>query len=160
MGDNTEDRSVDASASPTNAAASTPDAGNYRDLPQALPPADLVALNDPSGTPSTLAFRMIALAGEARSLAMRAIAAAESGGFVDAESLIEQAHCSYDRAHQVQKALTEAHRRDIQPAVDLLLVHAHDHLVMAQMALDNAEILTRLYRRITALEAEPRLTRE
>ncbi|CEG87387.1 PTS lactose/cellobiose transporter subunit IIA [Propionibacterium freudenreichii] len=154
MGTHSDDTSDSTSQAPTS---STADASDYAQRADGLSEAELVALNDPSDAPSALAFRMIALAGEARALAARAVDSSAQDAFVDAESLLDEARESYDRARRVQTALTAAHTHAGQPAVDLLLVHAHDHLAMAKMAIDNAEIFVRLYRRIARLEAQPRI---
>ena len=104
---------------------------------------------------STLSFRIIALAGEARSLAMQAIHASQNGEFAQAGELLERADADFKDCHEVQTQAISAHARGEQLTVDILLVHAQDHLSMASMTIENARFFIDIYRRFTTTQAHP-----
>lgn len=109
---------------------------------------------------STVSFRIIALAGEARSLAMQAIRAAQGGEFIRADELLERSETDFKDCHDVQTQALTAHARGEQLTVDILLVHAQDHLSMANMAIEDARIFIDLYRRLADKNDHPHLLEE
>lgn len=114
---------------------------------------------EPSDDLPTISFRIIALAGEARSLATQAVRAAQSGEFTRADELLERSETDFRGCHDVQTQALTAHARGEQVTMDILLVHAQDHLSMANMAIADARIFIDLYRRL-AEKNDPHLLEE
>lgn len=93
-----------------------------------------------------IAFGIIAAAGEGRSLAFAALAKAKEGDFAAADDLMEQSKASSLEAHHQQMNLLvqEANGNHVQ--VDVILVHAQDHLMTSMLAQELIAELIELYR--------------
>ena len=100
------------------------------------------------------AFNLILSAGNAKSNAMLAIKAAREFRFEEAENLIAQAKEEFANAHHIQTDLIQGEARGENGEVNLIMVHAQDHLTMAMMACDNAQEFLSLYRMICDLKRE------
>lgn len=81
-----------------------------------------------------LAFEIIAAAGEARSLSFGALEAAKTGDFDTCDQLLQQAEEASLRAHQIQTSLLVREANGDHTPVDVMLVHAQDHLMCAMLA--------------------------
>ena len=99
-----------------------------------------------------VALQLILDAGDAHSSAMMAIQAAREFRFADAEELIRQAEASLTRAHNVQTDTIQAEARGESAPLNLIMVHAQDHLTMALMSMDNAKECLNIYRMIAELK--------
>ena len=86
-----------------------------------------------------MSFGMIANAGDGRSSAFLALQSAEQGDFEKAESLLEQAKKAAARAHQQQTQLLFDEVNGTPSAINLLLVHAQDHLMTSMLAIELIE---------------------
>lgn len=96
-------------------------------------------------------FQLIANAGAARSLAFEALSAAKKGDFEKADELMDQSKEAALAAHQTQTNLlsTEAQAQEDggeHLPVDVLLVHAQDHLMTAMLAQELVAEIIELYR--------------
>ena len=80
------------------------------------------------------AFGIIATAGEARSDAFRALAAAREGDFLQADALLAESDEHLRQAHAVQTALLAREAAGQHVPVDVMLVHAQDHLMTSSLA--------------------------
>ncbi|WP_067840092.1 PTS lactose/cellobiose transporter subunit IIA [Amphibacillus sediminis] len=76
--------------------------------------------------------------GNARSQAMRAMAAAKNAKFAEAAQLIEEANEELNKAHRIQTDLIQAESRGDKTELSLLMVHAQDHLMNAMTVRDLA----------------------
>lgn len=85
-------------------------------------------------SPEMIAFGLIAQAGDARSKAYEALAAAKKGDFEQAEELIAQAEVSVLEAHHIQTSLLAKEANGDHTEVNVMLVHAQDHLMTAILA--------------------------
>ncbi|MBM7540317.1 PTS lactose/cellobiose transporter subunit IIA [Amphibacillus cookii] len=74
--------------------------------------------------------------GNARSAAMRAMAAAKKANFEEAEQLVEEANEELNKAHRIQTDLIQAESRGETTEISLLMVHAQDHLMNAMTVRD------------------------
>ncbi len=94
------------------------------------------------------AFELIAHAGTAKGYALEAIDEAAEGDFEAAEQSIAEGRGEMASSHDVQFAMItqEAQGRPVE--LNLILVHALDHLTMAIMTLDLAERIVELYKRV------------
>lgn len=94
-------------------------------------------------------FRLIAQAGDARAEAMQAIKAAREGRFEEAEKLLRSAEEKNAKAHDIQFDLIQQESSGEPVDVNIILVHAQDHLTMAMAARDMAEEMLELYKRLS-----------
>lgn len=98
---------------------------------------------------SEFSMEIIANSGMARSCFMEAIIEAKKFNFLGAEEKMREGESFYHNAHEIQNKLifTEA-SGDEKIAVNILLVHAQDHLTMALMSKDYAKEFIDLYKKI------------
>lgn len=91
------------------------------------------------------AFKLIAAAGNAKSQAMMAIRAARDGNIEEARALLVTADKDLHTAHRAQTELLTEEARGNGIAVNVILVHAQDHLTSAMLIRDLAEEFIELY---------------
>lgn len=99
-----------------------------------------------------VAFRIIAAAGSARSSAMLAIRESREAHFDEAARLLAEADECLHEAHRAQTGLLVDQARGEGVALDLILVHAQDHLAGAMLVRDLADEFVDLNRRMAALQ--------
>lgn len=99
-----------------------------------------------------MAFSLILSAGNSKSNSMMAIEAAREFRFDEAEQLLEQANEEFVNAHEIQNDLIQNEAQGKNREVNLIMVHAQDHLTMAMMTRDNAKEFLNLYRIIKELQ--------
>ncbi len=98
------------------------------------------------------AFELIMNAGNAKSKALMAVEAAREFQFEEAEGYLKEAEEDMRKAHQSQFDMIQEEANGSPVEVNIILVHAQDHLTMAMMARDNAEEFINLYRVIKELK--------
>lgn len=98
------------------------------------------------------AFELIMNAGNAKSTALMAIEAARDFNFEEAEKLLKEAEEDMHKAHRAQFDMIQEEANGNPVEVNIVLVHAQDHLTMAIMARDNAEEFINLYKMIKELK--------
>lgn len=81
-----------------------------------------------------ISFSLIASAGQARSLAFEALKAAKEGDFAHADELMEQSKQAALEAHHQQTELLVQEANGNHLPVDVMLVHAQDHLMTSMLA--------------------------
>lgn len=99
------------------------------------------------------AFQMIAAAGNAKSNAMLAIRAAREGDFESAHKLMADADSDIHTAHSTQTDMLTEEARGNQVKINIILVHAQDHLTGALLTRDLAEEIIKLHQRVGAPSA-------
>ncbi|MGC3956158.1 MAG: PTS lactose/cellobiose transporter subunit IIA [Propionicimonas sp.] len=95
------------------------------------------------------AFQIISSAGNAKSEAMLAIRAAREGDFAEAAACLKRADEQLHDAHVQQTDLITAEARGEAVPLNVILVHAQDHLTGALLTRDLAEEFLQLYQRVT-----------
>ncbi|GLW38908.1 PTS lactose/cellobiose transporter subunit IIA [Pectobacterium actinidiae] len=100
----------------------------------------------------TTVMELIIYAGEARSSSMEALSAARKYDWDKAEELLNTASVAARKAHQIQTALIGADEGSGKIPVNLILVHAQDHLMNAMLCRELVEELIQLHREISALK--------
>lgn len=95
-----------------------------------------------------VAFELISHAGNARSEAMNALRSARDGDFADARACLLKAEDDLRTAHQMQTSLVQREAQGEQVPVNIILVHAQDHLMCAIVVRDLAEEMLHLYERL------------
>lgn len=99
-----------------------------------------------------LAFQIIVTAGDAKSYAYQAIDAASEYDFDKYEELLKKAKEGYIKCHEIQTGLLNKEAGGEKNDVNIFLVHGQDHLTMASMAIDNAQMVKKIYERQKELE--------
>jgi PTS system cellobiose-specific IIA component len=94
-----------------------------------------------------IAFSIILHAGDARSHALEALKYAREQKFSEAEESIAQAKTQLIAAHQIQTELLQAEARDEKQEINLLLIHAQDHLMTAILAKDLIEEMILMFKK-------------
>ncbi len=94
------------------------------------------------------AFMMIAHAGNAKSNAMLAIRAAREGDLEKSKELLAEADKDLHAAHITQTDMLTEEARGNAVKVNIILVHAQDHLTGAMLVRDLADEFTALYQRL------------
>ncbi|CQR46022.1 Lichenan-specific phosphotransferase enzyme IIA component [Paraliobacillus sp. PM-2] len=97
-------------------------------------------------TITEIAFQIILHAGNGKSSAMEAIQAAKQGDFSQANQLIKKASKSFGDAHHYQTTLLQEEVKGDGSTVNLILVHAQDHLMTAMTVRDLAIEIIEIYR--------------
>lgn len=93
-----------------------------------------------------VSFGIIANAGDARSYAFGALEAAKAGNFEEAEALLKQSDEAATQAHKAQTELLFKEANGDKATVDVLLVHAQDHLMTSMLAVELIKELITLYK--------------
>lgn len=101
-----------------------------------------------------ISFKIIADAGDARSDALAAIRAAQRGEIEEASSLVEDAKLKARRAHEYQTELITGEANGELVDVNIILVHAEDHLTMATIMVDVAEAFIMTAMQMSSLREE------
>ncbi len=101
---------------------------------------------------STIAFELIAEAGEAKSFALSAINMAKEGKAEESHAILSNCDESLCRAHAIQKKLIVSDMEGDAINISLIMVHAQDHLASAILVRELSEILINQYYRIQKLE--------
>lgn len=97
-------------------------------------------------------FQIIAAAGESKSKSMLSIDAAREGDFEKAEKLLEEAKSGLRTAHGLQFQMIKEEAAEKHVEVNIILIHAQDHLTMAMLTQERAEEAIQLYKIIHSLK--------
>lgn len=95
-----------------------------------------------------ISFQIIMNSGEARSMAMEAIANAKEGKVDEARQLVKDARTEIHKAHKHQTQLIQGEANGQKNEVTVLLIHSQDHLMNGMTVLDMAEQFIDLYEMI------------
>lgn len=95
-------------------------------------------------------MELIINSGEARSCAMEALAFARKGEFDKADDSIKQAREAEIRAHSVQTQLIGMDMGEGNVPVNLIMVHAQDHIMTSMLAKEMAQEMIALYKLLNA----------
>lgn len=98
------------------------------------------------GERELISFGLIASAGQARSLSFEALYAAKAGNFEKADDLLKRAKQAALEAHHQQTALLVKEANGEHTPVDVMLVHAQDHLMTSMLAQELIQELICLYK--------------
>lgn len=99
-----------------------------------------------------IAFQIIVHAGESRSLSNEAMDAAEKYDFEKAEELLKKANDEFLECHQIQTDMLTSEANGEKNEINVIFIHAQDHLTMATMAMDNAKRLVTMYKKMKEVE--------
>ena len=93
-------------------------------------------------------INLIVNAGSARSSAIEAIQYAKAGDLEKAEESINAAKESVNVAHHAQTEMIQAEIRGEKAPLNLLMVHAQDHLMCALVVIDLAQEFVAIWQKI------------
>ncbi|MDO5047006.1 MAG: PTS lactose/cellobiose transporter subunit IIA [Anaerococcus sp.] len=99
-----------------------------------------------------IAFQIIVHAGESRSLSSEAMDKAEIYDFESAKELIKKANEEFLTCHKIQTDLLTAEANGEKNDLNIIFVHAQDHLTMATMAMENTKRFISLYEKLKKME--------
>lgn len=92
-----------------------------------------------------ISMQIIAGAGDAKGLIFDALEEAKKGNFEQAKEFVKQSEEASKNAHKAQMDLLVAQANGEIGAVDVLLVHAQDHLMTTLLAQELIKEIIRLY---------------
>ena len=92
-----------------------------------------------------MSMQIIAGAGDAKGLAFDALAEAKKGDFEKARALLKESQTAVHAAHKAQMDLLVAQANGEKCDVDILLIHAQDHLMTTMLAQELIQELIDLY---------------
>lgn len=98
-------------------------------------------------------FTLIGIAGDSKAESMEAINCAKKGDFEGARSHLAAADETMVKAHDAQTEMLQQEAEGNPVKVNIILVHAQDHLTMAQIMRDMAEQFVDLYQTVQDLKA-------
>lgn len=93
-------------------------------------------------------MELIIHAGEAKSFAMQALRAAKAGHWQEVDSLLAQASASSKQAHDIQTTLIGLDEGVGKIPVNLIMVHAQDHIMTSMLAREMIEELIEIHRQL------------
>ena len=94
-----------------------------------------------------VSINIIANAGDAKGLAFDALNEAKKGNFERARELMKQSEEAGNTAHKAQMQLLSAQANGEVMNVDVLLVHAQDHLMTTLLAQELIKEMIEMYER-------------
>lgn len=100
----------------------------------------------------SMVFELILNAGNSKSQSLLALEAARKFDFEESEKCLEGAEKELRTAHKAQIDMIHQEAQGNPIEVNIVLVHAQDHLTMAMMAKDFAEEFVNLYKMIRELK--------
>lgn len=95
-----------------------------------------------------VSFQIIAAAGSARSSYIEALQAAKAGNFEEAEQLIKQGDSDFVEAHHVHAELIQKFAAGEDPGANILLIHAEDQVMSAEVLKIMAVEFIELYQKL------------
>jgi len=94
------------------------------------------------------AFRIILSSGEGRALTQESFGLMRQGEFEAAEKKLDAANETFVQAHQAQTDFIQAFASGEEITMDILMVHAQDHLMTGMAMREVAIEMMELYKRI------------
>ncbi len=105
-------------------------------------------------TNDQIVFTLILHAGNSKSDSMEALKAAREGNFVLSEEKQRSAEQELTAAHQIQSTMLADFANGEEFPVDILMVHAQDHLNDAITTLDLTKEMVMMYQKIRNMEGK------
>lgn len=95
---------------------------------------------------------IILAAGDSKVDSQRAIEMAREGKFDEARELLKEANQKMNKAHKAQMDLLQQEMSGQPIHMSVMLVHSQDHIVMAQLSCEQAEMAIGLFEQIYELK--------
>ncbi|MCP8857497.1 PTS lactose/cellobiose transporter subunit IIA [Latilactobacillus fuchuensis] len=98
------------------------------------------------------AMQLIAVAGNAKSMAITAMNQAEAGQIEQAQQTLVEAKKSLHEAHSIQTAWMTAEMNGEKVEKTIMLIHSQDHFMSADIMLTVAEKVIKLHQELVTLK--------
>lgn len=95
-----------------------------------------------------IAFKIILDSGDARTMVHEAFALMRENSFEEAESKLDDANNSVMSAHKVQTKLLHDYANGEEVTMDVIMVHAQDHLMTTMTIREVALEMLNLYKKL------------
>lgn len=99
-----------------------------------------------------IAMNIIANAGDGKALAFEALTLAQEGDLEKAHECINESKKAFVKTHKAQTELLTAEANGENVEIDVLLVHAQDHLMTSMLAQELIENMIQMQEKINQLE--------
>lgn len=99
-----------------------------------------------------IAFNIILHSGNARTLTHEAFTLMSEDRYDDADSKLKAANDALNQAHNAQTDLLQQYASGEKIEMEVILVHAQDHLMTTMTLMEMASELKRVYERLDQLE--------
>jgi len=96
-----------------------------------------------------IVFQLITLAGSARSSAFEALEYAKQFQFEKAEEELKSTREELVKAHNIQTNLIQKESKGETTELNLLLIHAQDHIMTAMLAKDLIEQMVQMHKALS-----------
>ncbi|MGG6796221.1 UNVERIFIED_CONTAM: PTS cellobiose transporter subunit IIA [Streptococcus canis] len=96
------------------------------------------------------AFGIILSSGNARTIVHEAFAAMREGEYDNAEQLLEDANADILEAHHAQTDLLQEYASGTEIKIEIIMVHAQDHLMTTMTLREVALEMLALYKKVDA----------
>ncbi len=111
---------------------------------------NVVEMESPIENLEETVMELIINAGESRSCAMQALYAAKAGKWDEVDGLLAESTAASKRAHLVQTQLIGMDEGTGKVPVNLVMVHAQDHIMTSMLARELIEELIAVHRKLQA----------
>lgn len=101
-----------------------------------------------------IAMQMIASAGDGKALAFEALEEARNGNFEKALTLVKESEKASLEAHRAQTNLLVSQAKGDKLEVDVLLIHAQDHLMTSILAQELISEMVKMYIKMHEFETK------
>lgn len=101
-----------------------------------------------------VAFGLILNSGNSKAKSLLAIESAREYKFEEAETLLKEAQEELRLAHKTQTELIQGEAQGSKTEMNILMVHAQDHLTTAMIMINQAEEFINVYKIISKLLKE------
>lgn len=98
-----------------------------------------------------IAFQIILAAGEGKTNAHEAMKLMKEYKFDEAEAKLKEANDSFIKAHNAQTSLLHAYAGGEEIIMEIIMVHAQDHLMTGMSYYDNAVELLDVYKKFAEM---------
>lgn len=99
----------------------------------------------------TTVIDLIINAGESKSLAMQALYNAKRGEWDEVDTLLKQSTEAAKKAHHVQTELIGMDEGEGKIPVNLIMVHAQDHIMTAMLAREMIEEMIDIHKKLQSI---------
>lgn len=102
-------------------------------------------MNESTVNTEMISMQLITTAGEARTLAFEALKEAKEGNYEEAKVKVELANKAVEKSHQIQTGLLVSFAKEEHIDVNVLLIHAQDHLMTCMLAIEVIQEIIEVY---------------
>lgn len=99
-----------------------------------------------------VSFELILNAGNSKSKSLMAIECAREFNFEEAENLVKEAADDLKSAHKSQTELIQGEARGEKQEINVILIHAQDHLTTAMIMIEQAKEFINVYKILNELK--------